>query len=250
MKNLPLGAEWVSSILCFVPFGPWKTPRQRFIQRYQLIMASVRAALSGRWQIETKDTEGDTPWSSAPRRKVHRCHFWAEASNYYQKFNKWPSVSLLSVLIVFGIPPPPVSLLFHIIICHICSLCSWWFICTPSPAHSDSLPLSFCALFISFYPPVVPFLLSLSLFSLVFLALTFPLLPVFPFFFPSFFSPPSRRHHMCFSANISPFRGRLCSLLRIAGDSLCKCVYLTFHQCSIYVTQMAESETSLLLANS
>lgn len=69
----------------------------------------------------------------------------------------------------------------------------------------------------------------------------------FSFFF---FSPPSRRHHMCFSANISPFRGRLCSLLRIAGDSLCKCVYLTFHQCSIYVTQMAESETSLLLANS
>lgn len=109
MKNLPLGAEWVSSILCFVPFGPWKTPRQRFIQRYQLIMASVRAALSGRWQIETKDTEGDTPWSSAPRRKVHRCHFWAEASNYYQKFNKWPSVSLLSVLIVFGILPPPTS---------------------------------------------------------------------------------------------------------------------------------------------
>lgn len=75
-------------------------------------------------------------------------------------------------------------------------------------------------------------LFPLSLFSLLFLMLIFPLLSV------------SSPQSLCHCPSIS-FMLLCAHLLQIAGDSMCKCACLTFLLCPIYVTQTAESAVSV-----
>lgn len=81
-------------------------------------------------------------------------------------------------------------------------------------------------------------LFPLSLFSLLFLMLIFPLLSVS--------SLQSFCHCPSISADISSFMSHCAHLQRIAGDSMCKFACLTFLLCPIYVTQPAESAVSVL----